>query len=54
MPKPNQKTCSTTNNRETVQPPPHSLDRHYFVAAGELSARERLATLAGPTAVLGI
>ncbi|MCP4775260.1 MAG: hypothetical protein GY880_13570, partial [Planctomycetaceae bacterium] len=30
------------------------MDRGDFVAAGELSAGERLATLAGPTAVLGI
>ena len=38
----------------TAQHPVYSLDRGDFVAAGELSAGERLATLAGPTAVLGI
>ena len=38
----------------TTQHPVYSLDRGDFVAAGELSAGERLATLAGPTAVLGI
>ncbi len=38
----------------TAQHPVYSLDRGDFVAAGELSAGERCATLAGPTAVLGI
>ena len=38
----------------TAQHPVYSLDRGDFVAAGELSFGERLATLAGPTAVLGI
>ena len=38
----------------TAQHPVYSLERGDFVAAGELSAGERLATLAGPTAVLGI
>ena len=38
----------------TAQHPVYSLDRGCFVAAGELSAGERLVTLAGPTAVLGI
>ena len=38
----------------TAQHPVYSLDRGDFVAAGELSVGERLATLAGPTAVLGI
>jgi len=38
----------------TAQHPVYSLDRGCFVAASELSDGERLATLAGPTAVLGI
>ncbi len=38
----------------TAQHPVYSLDRGDFVAASELSPGERLAPLAGPTAVLGI